>query len=86
MDRRSTSRTYYDSDYRQGQSLIRARRPYLVKNAVTGLAILAFTASVYIYTLRAVSQDEFEDVKVPDGPRKAPAPVSGTTTSAPLSK
>jgi hypothetical protein len=48
-DVRSTQRTYYDSDFRQGQSLIRARRPFLVKNALTGLAIVAFTASVCMF-------------------------------------
>ncbi|TGZ80925.1 hypothetical protein EX30DRAFT_293037, partial [Ascodesmis nigricans] len=60
--------TYYGSDLRQGQSLIRARRPYLFKNILTGLGIVSFTAAIYIYTIKAVAQDNFEDVKVPDAP------------------
>ncbi|KAL7270747.1 hypothetical protein RUND412_006536 [Rhizina undulata] len=64
--------SYYESDYRQGQSLIRARRPYVVKNALTGLAIVGFTLSVYLYTIRAVAQDDFEDVPIPDAPVQQP--------------
>ncbi|RHZ72615.1 hypothetical protein CDV55_106682 [Aspergillus turcosus] len=58
--------TYYGKDYRAGAALLRARRPYLFKNALTGLGLVAFTISVYAYTIRAVGQDEFSDVKVPD--------------------
>ncbi|KAF4124087.1 hypothetical protein GMORB2_5803, partial [Geosmithia morbida] len=61
--------TYYDRRYRQGAALVRARRPYLVKNAVTGLGLFAFVSAVYAYTLTRVGQDEFDDVKVPDTPR-----------------
>ncbi|GES58781.1 cytochrome c oxidase assembly factor 3, mitochondrial [Aspergillus terreus] len=62
--------TYYGKDYRAGAALLRARRPYLFKNALTGLGLVAFTISVYAYTIRAVGQDEFSDVKVPDAPAK----------------
>jgi len=85
---RASQRTYYDADYRQGQSLIRARRPFLIKNALTGLAILGFTASVYIYTIKAVAQDDFDDVLIPEAtvqnPRSSHANTG--TTSAPLAK
>ncbi|PLB34067.1 uncharacterized protein BDW47DRAFT_84149 [Aspergillus candidus] len=60
--------TYYGKDYRAGAALLRARRPYLFKNAATGMALVAFTISVYAYTIRAVGQEEFSDVKVPDAP------------------
>ncbi|KAK5990538.1 hypothetical protein PT974_08807 [Cladobotryum mycophilum] len=63
--------TYYDRRLRQGPALIRARRPYLVRNAVTGLGLLGVVAGVYLYTIRAVGQDDFEDVKVPDAPRQS---------------
>ncbi|EGS17001.1 uncharacterized protein CTHT_0073260 [Thermochaetoides thermophila DSM 1495] len=66
--------TYWDSKYRQTPALIRARRPYLFKNAVTGIALFSLAVGVYIYTIKAIGQDEFEDVKVPD------APVQPTTT------
>jgi cytochrome c oxidase assembly factor 3, fungi type len=38
--------SYYESDYRQSAALIRARRPYLVKNAITGIAITSFAIGV----------------------------------------
>ncbi|OQD78591.1 hypothetical protein PENDEC_c001G05410 [Penicillium decumbens] len=60
--------TYYGKDYRAGAALLRARRPYLLKNAVTGFGLFAFTITVYAYTIRAVGQEEFSDVKVPDAP------------------
>ncbi|RAH46982.1 uncharacterized protein BO66DRAFT_437783 [Aspergillus aculeatinus CBS 121060] len=62
--------TYYGKDYRAGAALLRARRPYLVKNAITGLCLVGFTIGVYAYTIRAVGQDEFSDVKVPETPAK----------------
>ncbi|KAK4193523.1 hypothetical protein QBC35DRAFT_446664 [Podospora australis] len=60
--------TYYDSKARQSPALIRARRPYLFKNLFTGLAISGIAIGIYAYTLSAVGQDDFEDVKVPDVP------------------
>ncbi|RYP49960.1 hypothetical protein DL768_004395 [Monosporascus sp. mg162] len=62
--------SYYERTHRQSPALIRARRPYLMKNAVVGSAIAAFAAGVYIYTIHAIGQDEFEDVKVPEAPRQ----------------
>ncbi|KAH6998187.1 hypothetical protein BKA56DRAFT_664802 [Ilyonectria sp. MPI-CAGE-AT-0026] len=63
--------TYYDRRLRQGPSLIRARRPYLLKNSITGLGLFAVVGSIYYYTLNAVGQDNFDDVKVPDQPQKS---------------
>ncbi|KEZ44252.1 hypothetical protein SAPIO_CDS3197 [Scedosporium apiospermum] len=64
--------SYYDRNLRQGPALLRARRPYLVKNALTGLGLFAVVSGVYWWTITAVGQDNFEDVKVPDAPvRKA---------------
>ncbi|KAJ5825773.1 hypothetical protein N7474_002911 [Penicillium riverlandense] len=60
--------TYYGKDYRAGAALLRARRPYLFKNAVTGLGLVVCVAGIYTYTLRAVGQEDFSDVKVPDAP------------------
>ncbi|KAH6853481.1 hypothetical protein B0I37DRAFT_409643 [Chaetomium sp. MPI-CAGE-AT-0009] len=62
--------SYYDNRNRQSAALIRARRPYLVKNAVVGLSISAFAIGIWAYTISAIGQDEFEDVKVPDVPVK----------------
>ncbi|KAJ6121770.1 hypothetical protein N7512_004235 [Penicillium capsulatum] len=101
--------TYYGKDYRAGAALLRARRPYLFKNAATGLGLFVFSIGVSgaalprprlviqrlwrdrrqahsarrsktialtiifsmstdAYTIRAVGQEEFSDVKVPDAP------------------
>ncbi|KAJ5242483.1 uncharacterized protein N7469_000810 [Penicillium citrinum] len=62
--------TYYGKDYRAGAALLRARRPFLVKNAITGFGLFAFTIGVYAYTIRAVGQEEFSDVQIPDTPSK----------------
>ncbi|KAJ5600016.1 hypothetical protein N7450_001083 [Penicillium hetheringtonii] len=51
-------------------ALLRARRPFLVKNAITGFGLFAFTIGVYAYTIRAVGQEEFSDVQIPDTPSK----------------
>ncbi|KAA8901452.1 hypothetical protein FN846DRAFT_908969 [Sphaerosporella brunnea] len=82
---RESQRSYYDASMVQGKSMIRARRPFVVKNALTGLAIVGFTAAVYTYTIRAVAQDNFEDVKVPDAPVQS-AKASSQITSGLLSK
>lgn len=43
-------------------ALQRARRPFLVKNAVTGTLIAAFAVSVWAYSISAVKQDNFDDI------------------------
>ena len=44
------------------QGLMRAREPYRVKNLITGLAISSFAVGVWLYSIRAVKQDNFDDV------------------------
>ncbi|KAK0746371.1 hypothetical protein B0T18DRAFT_411489 [Schizothecium vesticola] len=68
----------YYRDNRHAPALVRARRPYLVKNTLWGLGLFAFTIGIYTYTINAVGQDEFTDVKVPDVPAsKAASDVQG---------
>ncbi|KAI9681164.1 MAG: hypothetical protein M1817_002446 [Caeruleum heppii] len=75
--------SYYDEHYRQSAALIRARRPYLVKNILTGTAIFGFAIGVYAFTIHAVAQDEFEDVVVPDAPSQPPhTPNVGTSAGS----
>ncbi|EDN06120.1 predicted protein [Histoplasma mississippiense (nom. inval.)] len=69
--------SYYDKDYRAGAALIRARRPYLIKNAATGLALFGFCIGVYAFTINAVGQDDFSDVKLPDKKRGDTGRVTG---------
>jgi cytochrome c oxidase assembly factor 3 len=42
--------------------LMRAREPYRMKNALTGLAIGSFIVGVWLYSMSAVKQDNFDDV------------------------
>ncbi|KAF2132688.1 hypothetical protein P153DRAFT_420640 [Dothidotthia symphoricarpi CBS 119687] len=72
--------TYYDARMRASPALLRARAPYLVKNTITGFAICTLVIGIYTYTIRAVSQDEFDDVIVPDEPVRRP--VQQSTTQA----
>ena len=44
------------------QGLLRAREPYRVKSAIMGLAINSFSVGVWLYSMRAVKQDNFDDV------------------------
>ncbi|KAI8940130.1 hypothetical protein NX059_003843 [Plenodomus lindquistii] len=65
--------TYYDARMRASPALLRARAPYLVKNTITGAAICTLVIGIYTYTIQAISQDEFEDVIVPDQPAQQSA-------------
>ncbi|CAI7674304.1 unnamed protein product [Penicillium pancosmium] len=47
--------TYYGKDYRAGAALLRARRPFLVKNALTGFGLFAFTIGVCTYSLIGIA-------------------------------
>ncbi|EXJ74148.1 uncharacterized protein A1O5_02442 [Cladophialophora psammophila CBS 110553] len=75
--------SYYNSDYRSGAALLRARRPYLVKNTLTGIAIFGFAIGVFAFTLRAVGQETFDDVIVPSD-TDAVAPNSSPAETARL--
>ncbi|KAI4132044.1 MAG: hypothetical protein LQ338_000902 [Usnochroma carphineum] len=77
--------SYYTKDYRQTAAFIRARQPYLVKNIFTGLGIATFAIStIDAFTLRAVGQDDFSDVQIPDAPEQPPhTPHTGVLKAAP---
>ncbi|KAH7399355.1 hypothetical protein BKA66DRAFT_565436 [Pyrenochaeta sp. MPI-SDFR-AT-0127] len=74
--------TYYDDRMRASPALLRARAPYLIKNTITGFAICTLVIGIYSYTINAISQDEFEDVIVPDKPLGRSAQQSLGTTQA----
>lgn len=44
---------------------LRARKPFMVKNALTALGFFGFAAGVYFYSLNALVQDDFADVPIP---------------------
>jgi cytochrome c oxidase assembly factor 3, fungi type len=42
--------------------LMRAREPYRMKNMLTGFAVGTFVVGVWLYSMSAVKQDNFDDV------------------------
>jgi cytochrome c oxidase assembly factor 3, fungi type len=64
-------------------SLLRARRPFFLRNMVTGIAVASFAIGVWAYSISAVKQDVFDDVdeqaralnSLPNDPPPAPAVV-----------
>ncbi|CAA9957661.1 hypothetical protein P3342_001514 [Pyrenophora teres f. teres] len=74
--------TYYDDRMRASPALLRARAPYILKNTISGVAICALVVGIYSYTINAISQDEFEDVVVPDKPLDRSAQQSLGTAQA----
>ncbi|EPQ58950.1 hypothetical protein GLOTRDRAFT_69997 [Gloeophyllum trabeum ATCC 11539] len=62
INRREAERSYRPKGYGMSPGLKRARAPYRVRNAVTGVLIGAFAVGVWAYSLRAVNQDVFDDV------------------------
>jgi cytochrome c oxidase assembly factor 3 len=78
VNRKSAAKSYRPSGYvrlsplrvyhsswkapQMSQGLLRARAPYRVKNAITGLTISSFAVGVWLYSMSAVKQDNFDDV------------------------
>jgi len=62
LSRRQADAQYRPHGYGLSPGLQRARAPYRVKNALTGLAIASFAVGVWAYSISAVKQDTFEDV------------------------
>jgi cytochrome c oxidase assembly factor 3 len=57
--------TYHPHGYGVSEGLARARRPFRTANVLTGGVIAGFAFSVYIYSIRAVKQDDFSDIDMP---------------------
>jgi cytochrome c oxidase assembly factor 3 len=60
--RQTAQASYRPKGYGISPSLQRARQPYVLRNAITGLVIGAFVTSVWAYSISAVKQDNFDDV------------------------
>lgn len=57
---------YYDKQtYRMSPAMRRARAPYAVKNFIALIALSAVPISIYLYTYRFLSQDDFDDIPIP---------------------
>ncbi|TKY87499.1 hypothetical protein EX895_003513 [Sporisorium graminicola] len=59
---RSTHATYHPGGYGISEGLKRARKPYRVRNILTGSLIMGFATSVYFYSISKVKQDDFSDL------------------------
>ncbi|CAG8811457.1 10482_t:CDS:2, partial [Cetraspora pellucida] len=62
------SRYHQAKGYSQSPALQRARRPFFVRNVITGLLLLGFTGAVYTYSIMAVKQDDLGDIPMPHLP------------------
>ncbi|KAI6023302.1 hypothetical protein EDC04DRAFT_2723771 [Pisolithus marmoratus] len=54
--------SYRPRSYRMSPGLLRAREPFRVKNAITGLILAGLGVGVWAYSIRAVKQEDFSDV------------------------
>ncbi|KAG6916478.1 hypothetical protein DXG01_006672 [Tephrocybe rancida] len=62
IDRKTVNESYRPKSGLMSPGLKRARAPYRVKNALTGVALGAFAVGVWAYSISAVKQDVFDDV------------------------
>ncbi|GAA5868913.1 hypothetical protein JCM3774_006789 [Rhodotorula dairenensis] len=65
LSNRQARATYHPGGYGVSEGLKRARRPFRTRNFITGGVITAFAFSVYMYSIRAVAQDDFSDLDQP---------------------
>ncbi|GAA6042785.1 hypothetical protein JCM8097_007478 [Rhodosporidiobolus ruineniae] len=65
MSHRAAKQTYHPGGSGVSEGLKRARLPFRNRNLVTGGLISAFAFSVYMYSIRAVAQDDFSDLDQP---------------------
>lgn len=65
VNRFSARSSYFGSSgFHPSEGLKRARKPFRLRNALTGMAILSFVAGVYGYSISAVKQDDFSDIPI----------------------
>ncbi|KAG5654226.1 hypothetical protein H0H81_005913 [Sphagnurus paluster] len=62
IDQKTVNESYRPKAGLMSPGLKRAREPYRVRNALTGLALGAFAVGIWAYSISAVKQDVFDDV------------------------
>ncbi|KAG6897618.1 hypothetical protein C0992_013058 [Termitomyces sp. T32_za158] len=62
IDQKTVNASYRPKAGVMSPGLQRARAPYRVKNALTGIGLGAFAVGVWAYSISAVRQDVFDDV------------------------
>jgi len=62
VSKKVVNSSYRPKSYEMSPGLRRARAPFRVRNAITGLVIASFAVGVWAYSISAVKQDNFDDV------------------------
>ncbi|KAF8897872.1 hypothetical protein BD779DRAFT_1465954 [Infundibulicybe gibba] len=62
IDRKTVNTSYRPKSGLMSPGLKRAREPYRVRNALTGLGLAAFAVGIWAYSISAVKQDVFDDI------------------------
>lgn len=82
VDPRKAAKTWRPKSGSMSPGLRRARAPFLVKNAITGVLLGVFAVGVYTYSIRAVRQDDFADIDEQAKAQKEPEPETVKRESA----
>ncbi|KIK96402.1 hypothetical protein PAXRUDRAFT_825966 [Paxillus rubicundulus Ve08.2h10] len=59
---RVVNKSYRPRSSMMSPGLLRARAPFRLRNALTGLVLAAFGVGIWAYSISAVKQDDFSDV------------------------
>ncbi|KAI5982668.1 hypothetical protein EDD15DRAFT_2266797 [Pisolithus albus] len=59
---KAVKESYRPRSYQMSPGLLRAREPFRVKNAITGVILAGLGIGVWAYSIRAVKQEDFSDV------------------------
>lgn len=62
VDRKAVNASYRPKSSQMSPGLRRARAPFFLRNAVTGVVLASFAVGVWAYSIGAVKQDDFTDV------------------------
>ncbi|KAK7696231.1 hypothetical protein QCA50_000884 [Cerrena zonata] len=77
VDRKTVNESYRPKSNIMSPGLQRAREPFKIRNAITGLVLASFAVGVWAYSISAVKQDDFSDVD-----EEAKALASSSTRTA----
>ncbi|KAN0097211.1 hypothetical protein V8E55_001657 [Tylopilus felleus] len=91
LSRKEVSKSYRPRSYVMSPGLLRARAPFRIQNALTGLVLAGFATAVWAYSIRAVKQDDFSDVddearEMMKGRESAASPDVGASSEPGLSE
>ncbi|KAH8096678.1 hypothetical protein BXZ70DRAFT_1032552 [Cristinia sonorae] len=62
ISRKEVNTSYRPQSGLMSPGLQRARAPFRVRNAITGLVLAGFATGVWAYSISAVKQDDFSDI------------------------